>query len=223
MRFLATLGMSGFEVFVVILNLSCRSEESSTIALGSKSLIARRAGTRDRAATAGFTLIELAVVIFIIGLTLALVTPHVGGLRGTRLKSEVRRLAGRIAYIGERATANKLVMRLTFDLDNNRYFVSELDPYAAMPTFVPDSQPGAAPIRLPNDVFLRDVTVENIGTLNRGMISANFYPEGWVDATLIHLGDEWGDIFTLAIDPLTGRVAIWRGELNPTAQRRARQ
>lgn len=170
---------------------------------------------------AGFTLLELAVVLFIIGLTLTLVAPHVGGLRGMLIKSEVRRLAGRIAFISDQAASHKLVMRLTFDLDSNRYFVSELDPYAAMPTFVPDSQPGDAPITLPTSVALRDVTVENLGTLTRGTISCNFYPEGYADATVVHLGDEWGEIFTLAIDPLTGRVAIGRGEYDPTARRRA--
>jgi prepilin-type N-terminal cleavage/methylation domain-containing protein len=172
---------------------------------------------------AGFTLLELAVVLFIIGLTVTLVAPRLGGLRGMRLKSEVRRLAGRIAFISDKAASNKLVMRLTFDLDGNRYFVSQLDPYAAMPTFVPDSQSGAAPIRLPSGVRLRDVTVENIGTVSRGMTSCNFYPEGYGDATIIHLDDEWGEVFTLAIDPLTGRVAIARGEYNATARRRARR
>jgi len=138
-----------------------------------------------------------------------------------RLKSEVRRLAGRIAFVSDKAAADKLVMRLTFDLDSNRYFVSQLDPYAAMPTFVPDSQAGAAPIMLPRGVRLRDVTVDNSGTLMRGIISCHFYPEGYVDATVIHLDDEWGEVFTLAIDPLTGRVAIARGEYNATARRRA--
>jgi prepilin-type N-terminal cleavage/methylation domain-containing protein len=170
---------------------------------------------------AGFTLLELAVVLFIIGLTLTLVAPHVGGLRGMLIKSEVRRLAGRITFLSDQAASHKLVMRLTFDLDNKRYFVSQLDPYAAMPTFVPDNQPGTAPITLSRGVMLRDVTVGNIGTLARGTISCNFYPEGYVDATVIHLGDEWGEVFTIAIDPLTGRVAIGRGEYNPTARRRA--
>ena len=194
----------------------------------SSEVVGRSLPPRDRplsrpAAAAGFTLLELAVVLFIIGLTLTLVAPHVGGLRGMLLKSEVRRLAGRIAFISDEAASHKLVMRLSFDLDTNRYFVTQLDPYAAMPTFVPDNHPGDTPITLPRSVMLRDVTVGNIGTLSRGIISCNFYPEGYADAAVIHLGDEWGEIFTIAVNPLTGRVAIARGEYNATERRRARR
>lgn len=172
-------------------------------------------------AEGGFTLLELAVVLFIIGLALTLVTPYFRGFRGTLLKSEVRRLAGRVSYLYDQASSHKLVMRLTFDLDNNRYFVSALDPYAPMPVFVPDREPGAAPVMLPMGVRLRDVTVENSGAQSRGTISCHFYPEGYVDATIIHLTDEWGDVFTLSLDPLTGRVAIGRGEDSSTLRRRA--
>ena len=172
-------------------------------------------------ADTGFTLLELAVVLFLIGLTATLVAPYFSGFRGSLLKSEVRRLAGRIAFVYDKASSHKLVMRLTFDLDGNSYFVSKLDPYAPMPVFVPDSQTGSAPVMLPAGVRLRDVTVENQGTVGRGLISCMFYPEGYADAAIIHLGDEWGNIFTLAIDPLTGRVAIARGQYDSFAGSRA--
>lgn len=160
------------------------------------------------------------MVLFIIGLSLTVVAPHLGGLRVMRLKTEVRRLAGRIAFVSDQASADKLVMRVTFDLDANGYFVSQLDPYSPLPIFGPDTQPGAAPIRLPAGIRLRDVTVANVGTVSRGTISCNFYPEGYGDAAMIHIDDEYGDIFTVAVDGLTGRVAIARGDLSPTARRR---
>jgi hypothetical protein len=162
-------------------------------------------------------------VIFIIALTLTMLTPHLGGLRVMRLKTEVRRLAGRISYVSDQAASNKLVVRITFDLDHNRYFVSQLDPYSPLPMFVADSQPGAAPIALHPGIRLRDVTVANVGTASRGTISCNFYPEGYGDATMIHIDDEWGDIFSVAIDPLTARVSIARGEYDLTANRGARR
>ena len=65
---------------------------------------------------------------------------------------------------------------------------------------------------LPDSVHIRDVTVEGIGTLSRGTLATQFYPEGYVDATLVHLIDQKGRVMTLRIDPLTGQVAIARGD-----------
>jgi len=186
--------------------------------------VRRSARTFDRrTAEAGLTLLELAVVIFLIGLTVTLAAPYFSGFRNSQIKNEVRRLAGRIAFVYDTAASHKLVMRMTFDLDGNRYFVSQLDPYAVMPIFAPASQGGTAPVMLPQGVRLRDVTVENQGTISRGTVSCQFYPEGYVDATIIHLDDEWGDLFTLMVDPLTGRVAIARGEYDLASRRRAGQ
>jgi hypothetical protein len=47
-------------------------------------------------------------------------------------------------------------------------------------------------------------------------VSAQFYPGGSVDATLIHLADSKGEVFTLAIDPFSGHVSIVRGDVGPT-------
>ena len=51
-----------------------------------------------------------------------------------------------------------------------------------------------APARssLPPDVRLRDATVEGTGTVSRGTVSCIFYPEGYVDATVVHLRDAGG-------------------------------
>jgi type II secretory pathway pseudopilin PulG len=164
---------------------------------------------------AGFTLIEIAVVLFLMALMAILVMPSMHGFHLSRLKHEVRRLAGRASFLYDQASANKVVLRLTFNIDANAYFVSRLDPHATNPVFVPDLDSGAAPVLLPPDVRLRDVTVEGTGTLARGTISCNFYPEGYVDATVVHLIDPGGTVFTLSFQPLTGRVAIVKGDLNP--------
>lgn len=161
----------------------------------------------------GFTLLELAIVLFIMGLMITLVMPHISGFRSARLRSEARRLAGRAAYLYDRASADKVVLRLTFDLDSDSYSVSRLDPYAAQPVFLPDPEPGFAPVMLPAGVRLRDVTVEGTGTLTRGTVNCFFYPEGYVDATIVHLADESGAILTLSFNPMTGRVGVQNGDL----------
>ncbi len=174
-------------------------------------------------ASPGFTLLELAVVIFIMGLMLTLALPYLGGFREAALKSQARRLAGRATYMYDEATGHKLVLRLIFDIDNNGYAVAQLDPYAVKPVFAPDTTMSGHPVMMPAAIRIRDVTVEGIGTVNRGTVATNFYPEGYVDATVVHLEDASGDVMTLEFSPLTGQVAIISGDVMPPGMRTTAQ
>src|SRR5271170_1044334 len=89
----------------------------------------------------GFTLLELAVVMFVMGLIMMIALPYINGLKGSELRSEVRRLASRANYLSQEASAQKVMLRLSFDLNNNRYFVTRLDPFANKPQYVPERGP----------------------------------------------------------------------------------
>jgi len=160
-------------------------------------------------------MIEIAVVIFIMGLLLSLVMPYLGGFKRAALRSQARRLAGRATFMYDEAAGHKVVLRLTFNLDLNGYAVQRLDPYAMRPVFEPDQSPAAGTVFLPPEIRIRDVTVEGIGTARRGLIATNFYPEGYVDATIVHLEDSGGEVMTLMFNPLTGKVAITQGDVEP--------
>ncbi|HSZ23642.1 MAG TPA: type II secretion system protein [Candidatus Sulfotelmatobacter sp.] len=179
----------------------------------------QRAGFGATSAAPGFTLLELAVVIFIMGLMLTLALPYLGGFRQAALKSQARRLAGRATYMFDEATGHKLVLRLIFDIDDNGYAVAQLDPYAVKPVFAPDNSIQGHQVLLPAAIRIRDVTVEGIGTINKGVIATNFYPEGYVDATVVHLEDASGNVMTLEFSPLTGQVAIINGDVMPAGMR----
>jgi prepilin-type N-terminal cleavage/methylation domain-containing protein len=168
----------------------------------------------------GFTLLELAIVMFIMGLMLSLVMPYLGGFRYAKLKSETRRLAGRASYLFDEASGQKVMLRLVFDIDHDGYWVARYDPYSPHPTdkepvFTQDKGPGAQPVLLPPDIRIRDVTVEGVGTTNEGQAFCQFYPEGYVDATVVHLIDASGNVMTLALNPLTGQVEIAAGDVEP--------
>jgi prepilin-type N-terminal cleavage/methylation domain-containing protein len=164
----------------------------------------------------GFTLLEIAVVLFLMGLMLLIAMPYVGGVTDAQLKSVSRRMAGRATYLYDEASARKLVIQLVFDMDTNSYFVMTADPYSAQPAFYPDHSASGARVILPDAVRIRDVTVEGVGTLSRGIIATQFYPEGYVDATIVHLVDSKGRVLTLVIDPLTGKAMIAAGDLRST-------
>jgi prepilin-type N-terminal cleavage/methylation domain-containing protein len=170
-----------------------------------------------RAADSGFTLLELAVVMFVMGLIMMIALPYLGGLKSSQLRSEVRRLASRANYLCEEAGAQKVLIRLSFDLNNNRYFVTRLDPFAAKPVFTAERGLAGEIVTLPSGIRLRDVWVEGAGTMTRGVAVTQFYPGGYVDATVIHLIDSRGEVFTLGINPASGHVAISRGDVRTTA------
>jgi general secretion pathway protein H len=165
----------------------------------------------------GFTLLELAVVMFIMGLVMMIALPYVGGLKSSQLRSEVRRLASLTNYLYEEAGAQKVMLRLSFDMNNDSYFVTRLDPFAAKPVFTAERGPAGDSITLPPGIRIRDVWVEGAGTLTRGIATMQFYPGGYTDAAVIHLIDEGGEVFTLGIDPSSGHVTITSGDVRTTA------
>jgi general secretion pathway protein H len=184
----------------------------------------RNTSARRRAAPglrAGFTLLELAVVIFIMGMVMTLAMPYFASVQTSQMRSEARRLASRANYLYEEAGAQKVLLRLSFDLTRNVYFVTRLDPFAARPSFQPEGGPAGVRAYLADGVRLRDVWVEGVGVVQRGVVSTQFYPSGSVDATVIHLVDTRGEVFTLAIDPFSGHVSIVKGDQGPGDRRTA--
>jgi prepilin-type N-terminal cleavage/methylation domain-containing protein len=177
----------------------------------------RRSTEGHQSSAPGFTLLELAVVIFIMALMFTLAVPYTGGYRKARLKSEARRLAGRASYLFDEASAQKVFLRLVFDLDHQVYGVMRLDPYAMpTPSFGPDRSSASAPVTMPPSIAIRDVTVGDLGTFSAGTVATQFYPEGYVDATLIHMIDLSGHVMTLVFNPVTGRVLVADGDLSMT-------
>ena len=63
----------------------------------------------------GFTLIELAVVMFVIGLIMTIAMPYFGSLQSSQMRSEARRLASRANYLYQEAGAQKVLLRLSKD------------------------------------------------------------------------------------------------------------
>jgi len=163
----------------------------------------------------GFTLLEIAVVIFIMGLMMTLAIPYLGGFHGAQLKSEARRLAGRANYLYDEASTQQVIYRMTFDLDHNGYYVTRLDPYGPQPKFIPFSGLWGYQVVMPPGLKLRDVSVAGIGAAKVGSISCQFYPTGYVDATVIHLASVSGEVLTLSFNPLTGDVGIVNGDVPP--------
>ena len=158
----------------------------------------------------GFTLIELAVVIVVLGVMIAIIAPRLGEIGEADLKRSARHLTGSIRFLRDEAQAKKEVYRLVFDIEGGHYWTEAL-------TISPDNTAefkraqsviggegnlsgqitfhDVHPVSHPDDAFIL------------------FTPDGWVEKTYIHLLDGEGKEFTLIVRPLTGDTELREGDV----------
>ncbi len=170
---------------------------------------ARRA--RPSPTAAGFTLIELAIVLLVLGIAVSFLIPRLRDTDQTRLTASAERVANTARYLYEEAAFRQRPMRLNFDLDNQTYWITVLNEDPDEPEFVVDGSPLSPPTALPDAVAFSDVVLPVLGTVTEGIAFAQFTPEGYADPLVVHLQSRRGDYATIALDSLTGRTRIGEG------------
>jgi prepilin-type N-terminal cleavage/methylation domain-containing protein len=174
---------------------------------------------------AGFTLLELIVVLFILALAAALVAPIFTRSFGQlRLKAAARDLAALCRFARTQAIANQVVLEVVLDRGANAYWlrgpewvVSRLGGIEQVATAEDPEQPWQVRLRqarvrpLPVGVTLKSVILDP-GTLRedeRGAIV--FFPQGSSTGGEVWVSDEKGRGYRIVIDPSIGLVRIHQG------------
>lgn len=173
----------------------------------------------------GFTLIEIAAVIFILGLALSFVLPRLMSLEAVELKSTARRLSGTVRYLMDQAAFSKTLYLLMFDLKGEehkywvRYCLPERDPPYHLKCWDDRAILGKK-IALPGGIRFQDIVLmgEKIPPDTEGGVCIPFFPDGYVPPSSIHLHDRRDKSYTLQINPVTGRVKIVDGYVEAKAQ-----
>ncbi len=162
-----------------------------------------KAGTSTEA---GFTLIELTLVIALLGLLLGLVVPRLPAIGENRLEASARRIAGMVRYLYNEAALSGFEHRLRFDLDNNALGGRMLDEDGRLVTVSNSGRDHT----LSSSVDIVDVSVPGKNKISSGEVSSRFLPIGWMDETVIHLKSD-DRTLTLHMQPLTGATDIHEG------------
>jgi general secretion pathway protein H len=170
-------------------------------------------------ATSGFTLLELTVVLFIVGLLIATVIPHLGNVGGARLDATAKRLAAVVRYLAGEAALQNRPYRLNYDLDNHTYWITTLVATQDGAEFKEDQSLLSRAVRLPYAITFADVQAPGVGRVSAGRVYTHFLPQGYTDPTLIHLRDQYSRVVTVLIPALTGEARIYEGYVDGFVRR----
>ena len=156
----------------------------------------------------GFTFVELAVVLLILGVVAALAFPTIRSLSGSDLKLSARHLVRTVYFLTDRAAATKRIYRLNYDLERHEYWAT----VRSGEEFVPVDATVFTRTKLPETVRFTDVIWKD-QKRTEGEVYTDFYPVGRVDKTTLHLTDAESEGLTLVVNPMTGRIKVYDGYL----------
>ncbi len=185
----------------------------------------------------GFTLIELILVLVIMGLLTALVTPAITSLTGLKLKTAARKVAAGLRYARSQAVATGSDYQVVFNLEKGEMTIESLkeeeEPYynredAEQEEYggkveeetveeedVPKKVKKKKTYIIPEEVTLAKVIVEGEEITeddDEGETWIDFYPNGSCSGGEIFLTDERERTYRIALNFLTGIVEITEGE-----------
>ena len=157
---------------------------------------------------AGFTLVELAVVIAILGLVVMLVAPRLPSTEEARLRGSARILASSIRYLADRAAATKTAYRLVLDLNGGPAAVTE---GKSDGSYSPSGDPFLAGSPVADGVMVSEVVTPRGGRRSTGQVSLDFGLDGLREFTTIHLGSGRGGQYTVVAYPGGRKVKVMPG------------
>ena len=182
-------------------------------------------GRPEKNRTAGFTLFEFAVVLFLISLFFVLVTvPIEGVLSGGDLGQATRLLMSEVSKLRGEAAYTRKIQTLVLDMEQNTFYAltpETLVEFRKTEESLFKEEKEIAPLKkdLPSGVFFADVVLDTLGKLQEGKAQIRFFTNGSVDHALIHLKNEGGKSYTLEINPVTGLIRTHEGYIDQKRQK----
>lgn len=161
-----------------------------------------------RSDVSGFTLIELAVVLAIIGMVMLLVLPRLPNSDAENLKVSARTLASTVRYVQDRAATGRTTYFLRIEPGTDTVKILEAGGDGA------EKEPGDPLLRkqtVREGITVADVIIPRLGKLVDGQIRLEVGSAGLRDFTTIHLRSAGGAFWTVMAFPSSGKVKVYEG------------
>jgi prepilin-type N-terminal cleavage/methylation domain-containing protein len=147
---------------------------------------------------AGFTLLELLVVMLIMSVLVGVSVPQFRGtFRHLQLQVVASDVATLLTYAGRRAVATGEVLRVHFDVEGRRYWL----------VTAPQGSP-EEPFERVSGKFARVSSVPRPISFAPSTREVTFYPDGRADRFEMVISDDSPLTYRLATDVRTGRVKL---------------
>jgi general secretion pathway protein H len=195
-------------------------ERTPTLSAGKISAAKYIAHQKPVTGSKGFTLIELIVVLVIISLMTALVTPRlIGSLTKMNLKTSAQKISSFLRYARSQAVSEQTVYHAVFDFENNSMYIKNEKPPDEQDTYfkaeiesaeTDNSKSGRSGIQsyiFPEGVVIKKAIIAN-EEIDSGSFNIIFYPAGSSSGGIVVLMDEKERRYQINIDFITGIISL---------------
>ena len=156
----------------------------------------------------GFTLIEIAVVLAIIGMVMMLVLPRLPSPESENLKTSARTLASTMRYIQDRAATGRMTYYLRMEPGTDMVRVLEA---AADGSEKEPDDPLLRKRPVKEGIIVADVIIPRLGKINDGQVRLDVGAGGLRDFVTIHLRSPDNLFWTVMAFPASGKVKVYEG------------
>ena len=163
---------------------------------------------RKKRCQAGFTLIEVVVVMVIISMVMLIVIPRLPTSEQENLKISARTLASTLRYLQERAATSRKLYSIALAPGNESIKIHEI---GADGSVKEPSDPVLQKSAIKEGIIVADVRVPRLGKVGDGQLRLDVGVTGLRDFVTIHLRSATGQFWTVMAFPSGGKVKAYEG------------
>ena len=169
---------------------------------------------RACANAAGFTLVEILIVLFLLAGVSAIVIPRM--LVGEDVGSTGRKLISTLRGLQGMAASSQKPVKLYMDIDQGTYWAMVVE---GKEEKLPLDAGWATPRSLPDAMRFIDVSVGQTKRVS-GKAQLSFYPNGRIDPVILHIADGSNNLLGIAVESFTGAIRTSDERIEPALNQR---